>query len=914
MQIDEITNFRSKATDLALLQKGMAQLPRALREMGFDSMREGQDRGIISIMGGQDTLCVFPTALGKCLGKDTPVLMFDGTVKMAQDVKAGDRLLGPDGAAREVVSTCQGQDTLYTVSPLRGGDPYVVNSQHVLSFQLTPGGRKGDRIRVNGKFQKGGDVVNLEVGDYLRASRTVKHRLKGWRSGPIEFGKEENLPDNLPPYLLGIWLGDGSLHNTGISKPDPEIESYLREHAAKIGAHIYDGSGSGSCPTWRTVFPDLSNGRKGGSNSFLNVLRDVGVLHRKHIPDAYQRASLRSRLELLAGLVDTDGDLCEGGRAYSITSKDKDLITGTAFVARSCGFYASIAEKSVKLEGWDAPRVYHRVYFSGNVSSIPCKIERKKALEGGSSCAVSRYAVRVESSGHGEYFGFELSGPDRLFLLGDFTVTHNSAVFVVPTLCHGWRTLIFSPLKALMRDQVQGLQNKGICALALSSDQTEIENTRSISDWIRGECRILYVAPERLRNEAFMRALRQSPPDFVAVDEVHCLSAWSDNFRHSYMYIGDMIEQYNPRVVAGFTATMPETVEADVRRVLRMPDAVKIFHFPQRKNLLLSSSSIDLYNDLPQKVRDINGKTLVYCGSQEKTVQTAQTLGRYLGEEVGFYHADIKESVKKMYQDAFQKGSIRVMCATNAFGMGIDVPDIRGVVHLMHPGDPEALSQETGRAGRDGLESICHTYESRDAMRMQEMFIDTGHPAKEFYERVFRFLNQQADPAGNFHSSYKEIEAGSKVGMRYLTSIFETFHGARVLESLKDEPRVSKVRLLRESDLGRFIQMECELEKISSRDGDWMLFDLDCLAQAMKVGPPTVKKYLNTWKAENLLEYEPPPPGTAKKIVGGMELVDFDRLKVKRDMAYKKLAYVKGYFSVPDEEKHNYLHRYFTTM
>lgn len=1233
---NENINFRSRSTDVELLKKGMAQLPRALGEMGFDRMREGQDRGIISILGGQDTICVFPTAMGKCLGRDTPVLRYGGQVAMVQDLLPGDLLLGPDGLPRRIVSVCSGVEQLFRVVPKKGGEPYVVNRSHILSFQLNPGGLKGDRIRVNGVMRAGGDVVNLTVDEYLSSSSTVKHRLKGWRSAAIEFGVEDTTVEDMPPYLLGLWLGDGSLHSTGISKPDPEVEAYLRENAEKLGAKFSDGSGAGSsCPTWRTTFPDAHSGCRGGSNPMLNALRTVGVLHDKHIPDSYATAPLSKRLELLAGLTDSDGDLCVGGRGYAITSKYKRLADGIAFVARSCGFHASVAEKKVRLEGWTEPRTYWRVYYSGDVGRVPCKIARKIALSGPSTTCVTRFALTVEPMGEGEYFGFELEGPDRLFLLGDFTVTHNTAVFIVPTLCHDWRLLVFSPLKALMRDQVQALQNKGICALQLSSDQKEVENSRAIGDWVRGECKILYVAPERLNNEAFMRAMRQVPPDAVATDECfpgrfvipceggdrtleqladdqdagfplpkaqttddqgllcyrqikqvfrreprrhtiqvamqpdgfvectpdhrwftargevearlllpgdqvvstcwstpgikhgwhtvqrtsciesfgsaipelfdleieefhrffvkpesaydgrapeleeqfgvlvhncHVLSAWSDNFRHSYCKIGDFVEQFNPRVVMAFTATMPKEVEGDVRRVLRMPDAVKIFHFPKRENLKLSSSDLDLYNDLNERVREIKGSTLVYCGSRELTVQTAQSLGRYLGEEVGFYHSEVKESVKKMYQDAFMDGSIRVMCATNAFGMGVDKADIRGVIHLRHPGDPESLAQECvhpdswistangrmrardvkvgermpyylhesievkeavvvevfqnharglkeirtehgltmrvtadhpvyiyvehpwgstlaecaagnlrkgdtictfrdpetygapgvftrfdtpglldeveevldleydgpvlnwrvepgnqlvvdgilthncGRAGRDGKDSVCHTYASKGALRMQEGFIDCGHPPKEFYERTFRFLSKNADAAGNYHLSYQEIEEGSRVGIRYLTAIFETFHGMQVIESLKDEPRVSKIRLLKSSELGRFIQLEHELDQLAARDGEWLLFDMDSLAAGMKVGAPTVVKYLNTWRAEGLLEYEPPPRGTAKKIIGDLRLIDFDRLADKRQRAYKKLEYVKGYFDIPDEEKHDYLQEYFIKL
>lgn len=489
-----------------------------------------------------------------------------------------------------------------------------------------------------------------------------------------------------------------------------------------------------------------------------------------------------------------------------------------------------------------------------------------------------------------------------------------SAVYLIPALCHNWRLLIFSPLKALMRDQVQSLQQKGFFALSISSDNKPAENMQAVADWVRGDCRILYVAPERLRDDSFLAALRQAPPDMVAVDECHVLSGWADNFRHSYMFIGEMVERFNPRVVAAFTATMPKEIELDVRRVLRMPDAVKIFHFPKRENLILSSSNIHLHNDLFQRVRDVKGSTLVYCGSRNLTVETAQALGRYLGTEVGFYHSQVQESVKKMYQDAFMKGRVRVMCATNAFGMGIDKPDIRAVIHLRHPGDPESLSQEIGRAGRDGLDSMCHTYQSAEAVRMHEGFINTGYPPKDYYERVFNYLSKESDASGVFHKSYKEIEKGSRVEMIYMESIFEAFSGGRVIESLSDAPKYHKLKLLKSSEAGRFIQIEDYLHKNAAQENGFFIFDLDYMAQTIDVGAPTIRKYLNAWAGEGLLLYEAPPRGDAKKIVGDLSLIDFERLRIKKNRAYKKLKYVQGYFDVPDRDKQDYLQDYFLKL
>jgi len=255
--------------------------------------------------------------------------------------------------------------------------------------------------------------------------------------------------------------------------------------------------------------------------------------------------------------------------------------------------------------------------------------------------------------------------------------------------------LIFSPLKALMRDQVRKLQELGIAAFAISSDSTPAENDYALRCWADGECDILYAAPERLANDTFKQAMRQRSPDMIAIDEVHTLSSWSDNFRHAYTLIGDAIERYQPRTVLAVTATFNKPIEKDVRRVLGLPRAKKIVSYTPRENLKLSSSWMESKQDVLDKVREHHVKTLIYCGSQKNTEEYAQYLGKQLKEEVGIYHADVNGAVKKSCQDRFaRKNDLRIICATNAFGMGVDIPDIGAVIHVIYPADPEALDQE----------------------------------------------------------------------------------------------------------------------------------------------------------------------------------------------------------------------------
>ena len=548
--------------------KGHAQKAVALRQMGFkDGFRLGQEAVVNRIMTGKDVICILATGGGKCLAKDTPVIMYDGSIKLSQDIKVGDLLLGPDSLPRKVKALALGRQEMFRITPNQG-DPYVVNRDHTLSLKITGMGL-GRRVTCDERKLRAGDIIDISVGGYLRQSKNFKRCAKGWMPDAVQFSPQGETHPDLPPRILGVWLGDGGYDRTTVSKPDPEILMMLQHYADAIGATL-STAGSDSGLSHHLGFPETSNGCKGGSNRFRNALREVGVWENKHIPDAYLKAPYSARMELLAGLLDTDGHLQFGAKGYEITLKQEALVAQIVFLARSLGFRAAYSEKPVKLAGWDVARVYYRAHISGKLYLIPCRIPRKIAPVRTRQKDVTLTGIKVESLGEGDYYGFELEdGPDRRFLLGDFTVTHNSACFVIPSLCLDWPTLIFSPLQALMRDQVQSLQEKGIRAGRVSADQSDTLNAKTLELWMRGECQFMFVAPERMHNPEFQHALKIRPFVHMVVDEAHCLSTWSLTFRESYRFLGDFVRTYNPFVISAFTATLPPFAEAEVREVDR---------------------------------------------------------------------------------------------------------------------------------------------------------------------------------------------------------------------------------------------------------------------------------------------------------------------------------------------------------
>lgn len=428
--------------------------PRAFQATAHEKLRAGVRAG------HRRQLLVAPTGAGKCLGRDTPILMADGTIRPVQHVQAGDQLLGPDGSARNVLSVTRGRERLYRVIPKKGMS-YVCNASHILSLRKTPGSDAlvlADGTRV----ERDADVVNVNVEVFAASNKTARHCLKGWRSDAVEFpGEAADLM--LDPYLLGCWLGDGSQHRFAISKPECAMVDEWRAAAARFGYDVVETRGTGGCPTWTIVSRDPIDGRP--FNLYLGALDSYRLRERKHIPHDYKTAPVAARLQLLAGMIDSDG--CLGHAGYDWISVSRELAEDFAFVCRSVGLaaYVTPARKGIASTGFVGD--YWRVSVSGDCSIIPCRDKPSPPRRQKKRHLV--HGIRVEPIGEGDYYGFEIDG-DHLFLLGDFTVTHNTYLglrIVHEALQRGKRAVFICDRTALInqtsaRADEYGLRNHGI--------------------------------------------------------------------------------------------------------------------------------------------------------------------------------------------------------------------------------------------------------------------------------------------------------------------------------------------------------------------------------------------------------------------------------------------------------------------
>jgi DNA polymerase III delta prime subunit len=357
---------------------------------------------------------VGPPGVGKCLARGTPIVMYDGTIKEVQDIQVGDLLMGDDSTPRNVLSLARGRERMYKIHQTKGND-YTVNESHILSLKVTKMAKKNTHMHINGKAYRKDDIVDISVKDYIELPNGKKASLKGFKVG-VDF-PERNVP--FDPYIIGLWLGDGSSSTSNITNQDARIIHYLHQTLPK----------QGMCLQHQREYDYKINGTK-QVNPFWNTLKELNLVNNKHIPHVYYCNSRKIRLRLLAGFLDSDRYYAKHANTFEITQKNTVLAHSIVMLCRSLGFYVStkMCKKSYMYKGVNCEDAYQRILISGSgLEEIPVLIERKKGQERQQIQNALHTCITLEPLPVNDYYGFTIDGNHR-FLLGDFTVTHNTHV------------------------------------------------------------------------------------------------------------------------------------------------------------------------------------------------------------------------------------------------------------------------------------------------------------------------------------------------------------------------------------------------------------------------------------------------------------------------------------------------------
>jgi replicative DNA helicase len=349
------------------------------------------------------------TNIGKCHGIGTKIMMSDGSIKLVEDIKIGDELMGVDSNPRKVLSLARGKENMYRV--WERGEYYDVNESHILSLKQH---RFHKRLKYSFLRQ-----YEKTLKEFISYKPETRRTFRGWKTS-INFSKKEI---KLDPYILGVWLGDGTSSKPDITSMDKNIILAFYKFAKSIGCKIRKQCTPNNKSDGYCISKDKTD-----RNIFLDLLRHYNILNNKHIPFVYKTNSEEVRLQVLAGLIDTDGYLSKSirGECYEITQKNTELANDIVYLARSLGFRATInkVKKSIKIINFVGE--YNQIFIIGDLGRIPVKIDYKKSNFIPKKDYLTSH-LEVESLGKGNYYGFTLDG-DGLYLLGSFTVTHNTSV------------------------------------------------------------------------------------------------------------------------------------------------------------------------------------------------------------------------------------------------------------------------------------------------------------------------------------------------------------------------------------------------------------------------------------------------------------------------------------------------------
>ena len=463
-----------------------------------------------------------------------------------------------------------------------------------------------------------------------------------------------------------------------------------------------------------------------------------------------------------------------------------------------------------------------------------------------------------------------LAGNDTLALMP--TGGGKSITFQVPALAKEGICLVITPLISLMKDQVENLRKRDINAIAIHSGMTFNEIDIALNNCIYGDCKFLYLSPERLSTDIFKARVQKLNVNLIAVDEAHCISQWGYDFRPSYLKISEFREFLPSVPILALTATATPQVAEDIMNKLQFKQP-KIFNKSfERQNLsYVVRQTEDKLKYVQKIITNVQGSGIIYVRNRRKTKEIAHIL-RKLGFSANYYHAGLSDQERAARQDEWKGDFTRIIVATNAFGMGIDKPDVRFVIHIEPPDSIESYFQEAGRAGRDGQKAFAILLCDPNDKSKLERSVDLAYPEIQIVKNVYQSLgNYLQIPFGGGKNLSFDFNLGSFCSA-FSLSFINAYNCLKILqregyiEFNEDVNNPSKVHfLVGRDDLYKFQVANAAFDGfikllLRSYTGlftDYVIIDEQILARRAKVSPDTVYQFLSKLSSMKLITFIP---------------------------------------------------------
>ena len=703
-------------------------------------LRDYQEEAINELVSKTRGLLMAATGSGKCFKYGTKILMYDGTIKNVEDIVVGDLVMGIDSKPRTVGEVHKGTEMLYKVQHTHGTS-YVVTRNHILTGMLT--GATHNVTAPNGKKYSKGDIVDISVDEWFKSSKTFKHVFKGFSTKVKSFNKPLG-NFIIDPYVFGLWLGDGNCNSMSITTMDKEVvDTWYSLEDEDLSIRVENQ------PHNKSKIYHLS-AKIGKSNKYLSELKRLGVYKNKHIPDVYKYSDIESRRKLLAGILDSDGYV--SGNAHDIIQKSKVLADDICFLSRSLGFSVHQTTKICKCQT-GASGEYNRLSITGNFENIPFKVKRRNVKQKIKYNRKHRlFGINITEDGVGKYAGFSVLEDDKHFLLGDFTVVHNSVCTAGILAKLGVRSLVIVPTTILLSQTAEvlhkilnvpiGMIGDGIrdiqdITVATFQSLTDSEDTKK-SKFDSKDGRWKKVLKKQIVVREELRPYLESI-DCVIVDESHHMV--SDSIQRIMAACKNAYYRYGCSATPYSNRDEDVLIEAACGRVLKEITASYLI-----KNGWLSKPTIHL---IPFKQKR-GGESTTYAGLYEEKItnnperndllrriieyradqgdsvlvsvrylEHGNTLYKLLvdkyGDDVVFVNSTI--TTKKL-NDALEKLSnkeIKICIGTSLINEGVNLPSLNTLVLAGTPKSKIATMQLVGRVLRKTKDkSTVDVYDIQD--------------------------------------------------------------------------------------------------------------------------------------------------------------------------------------------------------